>query len=64
MAPSDVFFTKDIFCKTKLWNKNKKLLTIITSFKEWKIYCNDAINLDILTNYKKNFNFVIMKELN
>ena len=44
--------------------KNKELLAIVTSFKEWKIYCDGAINLNILTDHKNLFNFVITKEFN
>ena len=44
--------------------KNKKLLAIVTSFKEWKIYCNNTINLNILTNHKNLFNFITIKKLN
>ena len=43
---------------------NKELLTIVISFKKWRIYCDDAINLDILIDHKNFLNFVIIKEFN
>ena len=43
---------------------DKELLAIVASLKEWRIYCDGAVDLDILTDHKNLLNFVTTKELN
>ena len=58
------FLQKMSFIKQNYKIKDKELLAIVTSFKEWKIYCDSIINLNILTDHKNLFNFVTIKEFN
>ena len=62
---SVIYFLRKLTSMKQNYNiHDKKLLTIIATLKQWKVYAEEAFALTIYTNHKNLITFITIKQLN